>query len=263
MEPSILEYARFHGLSIDHRATHPLQYIIDIPSLPNVQDPPELFEIDASCGSLAPERLSVSKEAAALLSSIRKTLSEGYEFDESILPDTHRVRNLKIEIPLLRTDPELDLRDFRAQVIPDLAAEHLPFEKVDEELDEGFTWPLSYEDLYQQVKDQSEAEKPTFSMEALLYLQSTLASHKGHDGSWNLKDSPESSCRVNRVLPSSKPLCTKFIFRERESNLLLHHFCRCRRRSYLLYHPLTLATSSSYQITRVLPAMSYVRWKNK
>ena len=214
-EPSILEYARFHGLSIDHRAIHPLQYIIDTPSLPDVQDPPELFEIDASCGTLAPERLSISKEAAALLSSIRGTQSEDHVFDESVLPDTHRVRNLKMEIPLLRTDPELDLRDFQARVIPDLAAEHLPLEKVDEELDEGLTWPLSYEDLYQQVKEESESEKPMFSKEALLYLQSILSSHKGHDGSWELQGTLGSICKVNRVSPSSQPLCTKSVFRER------------------------------------------------
>lgn len=215
VEPSILDYARFHGLSIDYRAIHPLQYIIDTPSLPDVQDPPELFEIDASCGTPAPERLSISKEAAALLSSIRETQPEDYEFDESILPDTHRVRNLKMETPLLRTDPELDLRDFRARVIPDLAAEHLPLEKVDEELDEGLTWPLSYEDLYRQVNEESESEKPMFSKEALIYLQSTLSSHKGHDGFWNLEDSLESSCRVKRALPSLQPLYAKYISRER------------------------------------------------
>lgn len=197
VEPSILEYARYHGLTIDHCAIHPLQSIADTRSLPDTQDSPKLFEIDASCGSLAPERLSVSKEAAALLSSIRETPPGDCEFDVSLLTNPRRVRNLKMEIPLLLTDPALDLRDFREQAIPDLAAEHLPLEKVDEELDEGLTWPLRYENLYRQAIEKSESEKPTYSRETLLYLQNTLSSHQGHDGSWSLEDMLESSSRVH------------------------------------------------------------------
>ncbi|KAL9121366.1 MAG: hypothetical protein Q9187_002080 [Circinaria calcarea] len=206
VEPSILEYARYHGLAIDHRAIHPLQSLTHTPSLPDAQDSPKLFEIDVSCGSLAPERLSVSKEAASLLSSIRETPSGDCEFDVGVLTNPRRVRNLKMELPLLLTDPALDLRDFREQAILDLAAEHLPHEKVDEELDEGLTWPLRYENLYRKFIEESESEKPTYPKEALLYLQNTLSSHQGHDGSWSLEDSLESSSRRKILEPFTPPL---------------------------------------------------------
>ena len=175
-EPSLLEYARFYGLATDHRAIDPLKDLIATEPLLRYDEPSELFQIDAISCSPMPERLTVGKEAANLLSSIRSFQGDLPQFDEELLPDVHRLRNLKLEEPLLRTDHEFDMHNLFTQIVPDLENEvaHLPLERIDDELDEGLEWPKSCYELSKLHNVNSVSEKLVIHKDTITFLQSTM-----------------------------------------------------------------------------------------
>jgi len=178
-EPSLLEYARFHGLARDHLESHPL-HNIRLPDdyLQQLEDQPDLFHIDASNATVPVERLSIDTDAASMLASIAPSSTAAFSrFDEDIDNDTHRIRNLKEESPLLRTNHEWDLQHFARQVVPDLETEFLPLESINEEADEGFTWPTKYYEFVDEVWKGACSEKLEIPNEGLLCLQQSLKYH--------------------------------------------------------------------------------------
>ena len=173
-EPSILEYARFYGLTVDHRQSHPLSELPhSLPAVLSAQNP-ELLEITKDLGTITPERLEFGKGAAIFLASIINAKSYPPSAGDDLLPKTHRVRDLKFEPPLLRSDHELDMRQFGGRIVPDLGHEHLPLEKFNDESDEGLGWPSSYDELPVKASARSLAEKLAVSKDVLLYLRDTL-----------------------------------------------------------------------------------------
>ena len=195
-EPSILEYARFHGLARDHRKDPSLQELADAAPTPQLRDYPGLFCIEDIHISPRTERLSISNGAAVLLSSIRGAEYDKIISDENMLPNLHRVRNMKMELPLLRTDHELDLQEFGRPVEPDLATEHLPFENVNQEQGEGLEWPSSYNNLPLQATMKSTSEKLTVSRDTMLYLQSILKFDEKVDKYQDIEQGMKRSRRV-------------------------------------------------------------------
>ena len=183
-EPSLLEYARFHGLTIDHRSINPLEYCsletgLAEPELIEAEDS-DLFEITAGQTEPPHEKLTIGKDALALLSSVSKPQS--LELDDQFLPPkTHRIQDLKMELPLLRTDHELDMLEYPHRLVPDLAHEHLPFEKVEDEQDESLEWPSSYHKLPQEMDARCASEKLVISKDTIIFLQEAL-NHLGPDG---------------------------------------------------------------------------------
>ncbi len=175
VEPSILEYARFYGIALDHLKRNLLHESFPPDTISaQLEDPPGLFRIDNSSDSLPLERLSVGTEAAALLASIRELGQTSRRFDEDVHLDVHRFQKIKQELPILLTDHELDLQSFASQIVPDLENEHLPFEKLDEEADEGLKWPSTWYELPDRYFNEAKAEKSDTSKEGLLYLQDVL-----------------------------------------------------------------------------------------
>ena len=176
VEPTIIEYARFHGLVRDHRESPPLERLDlseDLGS--SLEDPPELFHIDLAKVQLPQERWAVDAGAASLLSSIVESAQDPPPYsDEELGIDRHRVRRMKQELPLLRSDHELDILRFRAPIVPDLENEFLPLETVDVEEDEGVEWPSSYYALPDEFTKKARSEKIEVSQDGFLYLQQTL-----------------------------------------------------------------------------------------
>ena len=183
-EPSVIDYARFYGLISDHLEPHPLQGTA-------ARDTFHSLELDDHDGLLPPnlgeyglpqERLTVDAGAAALLSSIASRAKVPPACDNKVI-DTHRIRKLKLELPLLRSDHEVDMLNFGPRIVPDLEQEFLPLETVNEEADEGLTWPPSCYQLPGEFANKSTSEKLHVSSNALAYLQETLNFHlDGHDG---------------------------------------------------------------------------------
>lgn len=175
VEPRIIDYARFYGLVQNHREPPPLQGLTLPENLGSfLEDPPELFHVDLSNVKVPEERLAIDAGAASLLSSIPE--SAKCEFEDLGI-DRHRVRRMKNELPLLRSDHEIDLLRFVSPIVPDLENEFLPLETLDIEEDEGVEWPSSYYALPDEFTRKSRSEKIEASKDDFLYLQQVLKYH--------------------------------------------------------------------------------------
>ena len=183
-EPSMLEYARFYGLTRNYLEDDPLQHLAAPHDIyPGLEDNDDLFQIRADAVKIPDERLTIDEDAASLLSSVLALAQQppsrngdDYEID------TRKVQRMKVEVPLLRTDPEVDLLHFAQKIVPDLANEFLPLETVDEEADEGLDWPSWCHNLPEELTRKLKAEKLDVTNDALVALQEALTIHDGSDG---------------------------------------------------------------------------------
>lgn len=235
IEPTILEYARFYDLAHNHLNRGPLHGLTaPDDTLAFLEDPPGAFRIEDLSASPPLERLVVGNGAAILLSSIKKPPKSEARFDEDVKIDSHRIRDIKLELPLLRTDHELDVRDFARQIVPDLENEFLPLEKVDEENDEGLTWPSKYHDLPDEFARRSQKEKLDTSKDALCYLQETLSC---------LSKAGDNMIFEHEGLPYRKvgrPCCFHF-FESSETNCMPEYFLRSADTSFVTTIPISTA----------------------
>ena len=171
LEPSLTEYARFYGLAVNHLEVDPL---VDLPALGDLhielEDGPQLFKIDHTNGKVPEEKLAIGKDEALLLGSLKAASEHTLSF-EGIVLDPHRVRNMKLELPMLRTDHEANMQDFARPVLPDLAREHLPLEIVDDEADEGLSWPSECASLPDVHYAKCKAEKLVVSLDILDHMR--------------------------------------------------------------------------------------------
>lgn len=97
----------------------------------------------------APEKWEVRGRSLALLQDVCKRQS-GSEVEGRILQirkraEANSIRRMKLELPVLRTDNEIDLRRHRRRIGAarevHLSDHHLPLEPCDEEEDEGLEFP--------------------------------------------------------------------------------------------------------------------------
>jgi hypothetical protein len=160
--PSLLDYARYHGLAKEHLALD-----LDLSAyFDTIQD-----ELPGSLSCIAPPialpketklRLNIS-ELQLLATDLLPPPQPLPQLDE-ILPDPHRIHSLKLEIPLLLTDHEEDLLCFTKR--PNLNLHDLGV------LPERISLPASDLAKHQDVK--LSQEKLQVSKEDFLYLQRTL-----------------------------------------------------------------------------------------
>lgn len=180
-EPRIIDYARFYRLAQDHLETSPLQAFTLPESLGSfLDDPPELVHIDLTKVKVhvPEERLALDVGAASFLSAIPESLNiSPLLSDQDLGINRHRVRRMKYELPLLRSDHELDVLRFATPIVPNLQEEFLPLETVDVEEDEAFEWPSSHYALPDEFTKKSRSEKFEASKDDFLYLQQTLDFH--------------------------------------------------------------------------------------
>ena len=174
LEPSLVDYARFYGLAVNHLENDPL---VD-PPVPRdihveLEDGPQLFKIDNTNGKVPQERLAIGRDEALLLGSLNAASEHTLSF-EGVVLDPHRVRNMKLELPMLRTDHEADIQDFARPVLPDLAHEHLPLEIVDDDADEGLSWPMECASLPDIFYAKCKAEKLDVSLGILDYVRDAV-----------------------------------------------------------------------------------------
>ncbi len=145
-EPSVLDYARYYGISKNHLEVDPVQQGL----LPPADEPQSPLQLDTESPWLQlrpkittppPERLTAVKEASTLLAA-----TDPKQYDSLVLDGVdhfpiQRIRHLKVELPLLCSDHEMDMLHFVQRIEPNLGEEYIPFEKVDDEQDEGLEWP--------------------------------------------------------------------------------------------------------------------------
>ncbi|KAJ4519239.1 hypothetical protein HRR83_004739 [Exophiala dermatitidis] len=121
--PSVLEYARFHGLATDHRSGNllgHLRHVSHSPEQEKAADNALLPDAALALGILASPveepRLQLGHRETRLLAESIAEVRPAIDWDV-ILPDPYRWRKLRIEEPLLATDHDLEVAAFRRDAV--------------------------------------------------------------------------------------------------------------------------------------------------
>ena len=175
-EPSIIEYARSQGICVDY-TTERLQFVhLEAPGIDGIDR--DLYDtsdavVTSATQALAKERLTINRDAALFLKSTY-LLQEAPVLDALATDRRRWMLNLKLELPVLTSDYELDSLSFGSTTLPDFKKLQIPSEAIDEQNDEGFEWPTTYLDYPARCDTNFKAEKLSVSKNALVYLQNTL-----------------------------------------------------------------------------------------
>src|ERR1700738_3431076 len=113
-ELTAVQYARIHGLSVDHLAEPlPASHIEALQEhIPeDLSDDTDLPHIELPLYANTQEALALDKRGAELLRDANNGLTTP-ELEDIIFPllDTRQTKKLRLESPLLRTDHENDFR---------------------------------------------------------------------------------------------------------------------------------------------------------
>jgi hypothetical protein len=166
------EYARECGLCTDYLKESPLGVLQSwepfTTSAKDLEDPEGAARQETTANDLFRERLDVDPEARELLYWIMK--DDEYPFLYTLSEIEPLRIDLKVELPLLETDHELDVLHFGHRPSPDFAHMNLPMEHTEREKDEGMEWPTRYLDLPQRVERKYGAEKLEFPREGVEFL---------------------------------------------------------------------------------------------
>ncbi|KAI4672627.1 uncharacterized protein J4E78_001128 [Alternaria triticimaculans] len=175
-EPSVLEWARAQGVCVDYETEllhiRHLQSPLDDEIDRHLHEPSDAT-IDTAVSGLVKEKLTVNKDTAWLLKAAH-ALQDELPSDLTVTNSRTWRRDLRQELPVLRSDHELDLLNFGGTVVPDFKNLQIPSEIMVEENDEGFGWPARYLDYPAQCDAQVKVEKLAISREVLVYLQDTI-----------------------------------------------------------------------------------------
>ncbi|KAL8693412.1 MAG: hypothetical protein Q9218_001761 [Villophora microphyllina] len=171
-EPFLVDYARYHGISQNHLEINPLDLQHPPDDISAEQDDElEWQQLRTAASSPPPERFVAVKEASVLLAATNAKQYEGCQFEGYDVTPVYRMRNLKLELPLLRSDHEVDMLEFVHKIEPNLAEEFIPAETLDDELDEGLGWPSYCHELPDKVFQKAQNEKLEVAKDVLGYMK--------------------------------------------------------------------------------------------
>lgn len=117
------------------------------------------------------EKILATRDSAALLASVLKGGSWGYNRNLQEPGNRHRFRDIKLEEPLLATDHEVDIQTFLDTSELNRVDLDMPCEDVNEENDEGLTYPESFWTIADEIRASSCKEKMHCTREVLLRLK--------------------------------------------------------------------------------------------
>ena len=170
VQPSLIEYARFHGLADNHLHQDIGRYL---PSnvLPPIEGAsPPGFKVP--CFEFPPEtKFRLDSKAASFLASCMTTQRALPSSDT--LSDHHRAKNLKCEQPLLRTDHDSDMNKIRFRKLPKATLNLQCIESAEHE-DEEFADSLTLTGLAAEWHKKVAEEKLQTTREVLKALQDAL-----------------------------------------------------------------------------------------
>jgi hypothetical protein len=167
-EPSLLEYARFHGLALNHLHFDHFEDLRNAPDTVDLSDPASLPILEFT----APPReddIQCSREVATFIASAVKI--PALPSLESMLPRHCKTPDFKMDLPLLKTDHDQDMREFGVKEDASATMVNLIFIEIDEAKDEGFSWPAWYEEYPKKCMKALYEEKLDIPKETILYLQ--------------------------------------------------------------------------------------------
>lgn len=200
-EITAVQYARLHGLSVNHLdepppTSHILELQEHIPE--GMADDRDLPQIDLPPYINTQETLALDKRGAELLRTASNGLTTKEELEDTLFPllDTCQTKKQRLETPLLRTDHDSDIRSFATWDNSHLKDGCLPWEPLDDEMDVGLEWPNRLKGLPTMMMREIESEKIEMQKDTMIYLQATIKSE------WTAEDEGkvwESATSYNRV----------------------------------------------------------------
>lgn len=190
-ETTPLEYARMNGLVLNYTChSIPSDHFRELQkNVPFVPFDIRIFNQSVPTGSgvdLDVDRhITISRDTVTLLASIEKHCSLD-EINSLVLPllDDNNVRSMKLALPLLRSDNEMDCQNFARRDDFEIELEDikLPLEVVDDGNNEGLIFPSRYIQLASDLIENLRKEKLMVLRKALQYLEST------HKVTWDEAD---------------------------------------------------------------------------
>jgi hypothetical protein len=175
-EPTVLEYLRFHGLTEDYLNEELLLKDVlrlDVNLEQDLNDSRDHLALQVRRDAISKERLAVSREAALLLRSYLD-LKPVNTSSQSNFECRRHWRQMKLELPLLTTDDELDLLEFGRTMPIRMYNLNIPPEKIDIEKGEGVEWPTEYHTLPAQFEQQARVRKFAVNRDDVLFLQDAI-----------------------------------------------------------------------------------------
>jgi hypothetical protein len=205
LELTAVQYARLHGLSVDHLAEPlPTAHIEALREhIPEgLADDTHLPSIDLPVHVNVQETLTLNKQASGFLHGAHNGLAAPEELEDIIFPllDTRQTKKLRLETPLLRTDHESDFRSFARWENSHFKDGCLPWEPLDDEMDVGLEWPKRLKDLPTKLLKELGSEKIEMQKDTLFYLQATIKGNWTPEDDRKVWESATSYKRV-RILP--------------------------------------------------------------
>lgn len=179
VEETIIEYARFHGLASDC-LTEPLPQShiekLHQNSGDTLTDDSDLKQVEYRPIPKLEERLTVDKGAALLIAGASGGFLDQKAIEKTIrdVSGAPKLRRLKIELPLLKTDPDVDFAAFRQQNLAPIEDGKLIYEPIDDEKDEGLQWPSDLTSFPGNILKDCSSERFEVLKETLVYMQITL-----------------------------------------------------------------------------------------
>ncbi|MCJ1312007.1 hypothetical protein MMC25_005681 [Agyrium rufum] len=202
-EPSVLEWARFYSLCVDHCEEDPLSFEISHLSQPLIfEDTSSLAELNAN--TIPTEKIHLDKSTVHILSSITKP--EIFDTFQCI-PTRRPIHDAYAELPLLRTHHASDVTRFRKYFATNLRKERFPTEKLDREGDEGVDWPARYIDYHVEAERWVKSSRLSTSLATAKFMSTTLAKVQRSDVDGIAKDANHRGRSKQRIAePLTPPL---------------------------------------------------------
>ena len=171
-EQSILEYARFHGLTIDHTKLDPFENL-ERPSKPYPDDS-HLPQINFADFVPKPERLTITKNDLRYLSAALETPAKP-DLGDLLMTRWHVAQDLRMELPLHHKDPQVNvtsyfsgLKRWKQEFYDSKATENTPSKS------RKATASPKLNALCARVQNALASERLVFSKEDMLFLQQCM-----------------------------------------------------------------------------------------
>lgn len=228
-EPSILEYARYHGLSSDFMLDEDDDFdfkLIEAASFTTEHD--DLIastDLVVDTGSLD-EKLILDADARAVLASILRAGHQPKTYPLEL--DIRRTKHVRLEEPILFTDPKLDVKQYlearlAAQAEYNFDLSKLPLFPIDEESDEALGWLEKYHTLPAEYNKHIADEKIQVPKEALLFLHQVCQSRDTHE---HISEVMKSELKYKRVCEISSRYVHQLTHDRTKQWSHLHPHCR-------------------------------------
>jgi hypothetical protein len=171
--PSVVRYARHYGICYDYRKESPFCKLQDVDLVDDGTTLPELPDfIPPTVEPPTDSKLRLSQQASKLL--ISATTPPPPPNWSTLLLDNQKPQPKKLELPLLSTDHEKDVRKFLPKHGLETEDINFPLETLNEENDEGLSWPPSVRKLCAQWDRDIAHEKLQISRESLHLLECAM-----------------------------------------------------------------------------------------